>query len=190
MASRSTRSEAVIADLLMTAIALIREGGIDTVTVRSLAQKSFYSPSTIGYHTAPFDQFVGRVWRKVGIDLATEVLGNPEADDWSAPAARRMLEWHDCEPLVGAFFVSHAATPPDAYGTEEWSFLDGMNEQLPADRTLAVLTYLARRFQLALELALRWPGGRAEQERVLADELTAIHTEWTRFIESQRPAAP
>lgn len=182
MPPRSAHSEAVVADLLVSAIELIRDGGVEGVTVRALAHKSHYSPSTIGYHTVPFDQFVDRVWRKVGIDLARSILGEPQGDDWAPPAARRLLAWHDENPLLAQFFVSHAAVPPDGYGVDEWSFLHGMSAALPADRTLAVLSYLARRFQLALEHALRWPEGRPGQERVLADELLALDAEWRRFI--------
>lgn len=187
MAARSPRSEAVVADLMRHAIDLIDAGGIESVTVRALARMSNYSPSTIGYHTAPFEQFLDRVWRKVGIDLATTVLSDPEGDDWPPPAARRLLEWIDEHPLLGSFFVGYGAKPPEAYGVTEWSFLDGMSEALPTDRTLAVLSYLARRFQLALDHAVRWPSDRAGKVGVLAGELRLLDAHWRGFVEPPPP---
>jgi hypothetical protein len=188
MQRRSRTDSATSRALLAAAVELVRTGGIGALTVRRLAQETHYSASAVGHHTVPFDQFVARVWRKIGIDLATEMMSGVRGENWALLVSDRLLRWVSDQPRLAEFFVAHAATPPADYGVDEWSFLEGMNGELPPDRTLATLAYLARRFQLALEHAVRWPADPQAKIGALAEELIAIDESWRRFLRSAASA--
>ncbi len=171
------RSDAVTATLVAAGLDIIGESGIDAMTVRSLATRTHYSASTVGYHTSPMRTFVSRLWQQICSDLLTASVPLPGPAHWSARTAEQMLAWAHSRPNHTHFFVNFSPdrlTPHPLLLVEQCS-AGAANH---VDRLDEVLRFLVRRLQSAIELALATPA-RDEAVALLAGVVRADWQFWT-----------
>ncbi len=184
-ATRPHRTEAAQA-LVTAGLAILDEQGVEAITVRALAARTYYSPSTVGYHTQPFRDFLDLLWRHVGSELALHVFGEPGTSD---VRAGRMLDWAAVHPRRAAFFVDHPPHRPASTRVEFWTFLCGLDVHDSADlEMLSRLHFMARRLQAALDYALRSPADEDGRRAILTVELRDLSAAWKRSQPVSRPA--
>jgi hypothetical protein len=171
------RSDGVMQTLIAAGLEIIEEEGADAMTVRSLAARTHYSASTVGYHTTPMRTFVSRLWHEICSDLLTTSMPNPGSDHWSTRAAAQMLDWAHTRPHHTRFFVSFS---PDRLQPHPLLQLDRFDVGAPdhEGRLDEVLHFLVRRLQSAIELALSTPD-RSDAVSLLARSLHADWKFWT-----------
>lgn len=166
--------------MIEAALELIVEGGSAAVSVRSLAQRTHYSPSAVGYHTSPFDDFLAAVWRRIGSELANEVYRPADGD--RRTCAARMLDWAEASRERTSFFLETTPRRPPSTNPMFWTFLrDAPREPVPPEPTMALLHYLSRRLQAALEYALSADSSHGRHEK-LEFELALLSTSWRRHV--------
>ncbi len=182
-ATSRQRPEALEA-LVRAGLDIVAEGGAAALTIRALAHRTHYAASTIGYHVAPFDDFVDLLWRYVGSDLAEHAF---RATASAEESASRIFGWAAQQPNSAAFFVRHNPRRPDRTHTGFWSFLGDIEPSASHDTaTLALLHLLARRLQSALEYALDNEDGDVGR-RMLASELRSMRVAWGDFGRPHQP---
>ncbi len=171
------RSDGVMQTLVAAGLEIIDESGIDAMTVRSLAVRTYYSASTVGYHTTPMRLFVSRLWHEICSDLLAASMPDPGSDHWSTRAASQMLEWTRTRPNHTRFFVSFS---PDRLQPHPLLQFDqfGVVAADHEGRLDEVMHFLVRRLQSAIELALSTPH-RPDAISLLARSLHADWKFWT-----------
>lgn len=179
---RRQRVEAMDA-LVRAGLEIVRESGIEAVTTRSLAQRTNYSPSTVGYHVQPFHDFVDLLWKHVGSDLAEAVFGMPVSfEQW----ADQLLAWAAADPHTADFFVGHTPIQPATTRPAYWWFLVGVDASAANDpEVISRLQVMSRRLQAAIELGRRSTADPGRRRALVADELRSIARDWLRDVEDR-----
>ena len=178
MTQGERRQRAEAWDVLMhAAIDIVHESGIDSVATRSVAERTNYSHSTVGYHTQPHREFVDRLWKHLGSDLAADVFGIPAALDVHAD---RLLTWADEHPYAASFFIGHTPLQQSSTRADYWSFLGSIEPTSSNDpATIARLHLMSRRLQAALGYALAASTEPESRRRALTDELISMASAWS-----------
>lgn len=163
--------------LVAAGLEIIEEAGADAVTVRSLAARTHYSASTVGYHTTPMRTFVSRLWHEVCSDLLAASLPEPGSAHWSTSAAAQMLDWANERPHHTQFFVSFSPDRLQPHPLLKLDRFDGGARDHDGQID-EVLHFLVRRLQSAIELA-HSTRHRPDAVSLLARSLHADWKFWT-----------
>lgn len=145
----TTRSLVVQQALISAGLDLVDESGLAGVTVRALAARTHYSPSTIGYHATPMQRFVELLWEELGQRFVADTLVPHEP---TRDRAERMLGWAAHNPHRATFFLRHA--PLDARKLVATLRADGITRRTAEDIDPYVARYVVRRLQAAIEFSL------------------------------------
>lgn len=190
-AAESTESaESAGTDVLSTmvdaALELLDQDGIKAVTVRNLARRTFYSPSSIGYHVSPVQRFHTLLWERVGTDLLDDALRpDPCTESWAAEAARSLVARCTAQPRRAEFFAQHYPDP-DRTASDLQVFRSLLLRiGAPTDEA----GYLGRRLQLVVDLAANAPEPTRAAERV-ESELRDLRDRYAPFARATGISLP
>lgn len=141
----------VAALMVAAALDLLDDDGIRAVTVRNLARRTYYSPSSIGYYVTPVQRFHTSLWERVGTEIVDEAMRPGAGEEpWTRSAARSLVARCDVQPRRAQFFAQHYPCRDRSASDRQVfrSFL--LRVGAPPDEA----GYVGRRLQLAVDLAV------------------------------------
>jgi AcrR family transcriptional regulator len=149
--------------MVEAALDLLDDDGIRAVTVRNLARRTYYSPSSIGYYVTPVQRFHTSLWERVGTEIVDEAMrAGADEEPWTRSAALSLVARCDIQPRRAAFFAQHYPCRDRSVSDRQVfrSFLRRIGA--PPDEA----GYVGRRLQLAVDLAVTADRPHAATERV------------------------
>lgn len=179
--SRNATREAIIE----ASLEIIATSGLDQLSVRQIAVRTFYSASAIAYHVTPMSRFVSELWVTIHRSVVDPILISARAaytarndpNDWGKVAADRWLDWAERSPGLARFYVGFTPDPAQVSLTHQHSGVTAEEWARAGDDLRNTWWYFVRRAQAALELALR-SGADPDRDARLAGQLTEIVRQW------------
>jgi AcrR family transcriptional regulator len=179
--------------LTLEAIRLIDELGPAALTVRALAARTHYAPSTVSYHLESVNTLKRDVWQRIAMVLSEQVVGiDATGDDWPPIALAVLGSWVEEHPNLARFFTS-GNTGPDAVFSPKFSADFERRWSIRPDYQGAaeVAVFFGRRLQSWVEML--WRGHRSaglpEQLRaVLLIDLAQTRDLWSEVTTRRDPS--
>jgi hypothetical protein len=175
------KRDEVRAAMMVAARNIIEDEGHERVSVRSLAERTAYSSSSVGQYVLPMERFMFEVW----LDVHRECIREPYIElrpqpDWAPALAASWLDWARRHPRTATFYVgflpalSDLALEAHHAGVEAaaWAASDGALGDAWHSST--------RRVQASCGLALTQD--RTTAQRLLADDFAEIDVRWQRVV--------
>jgi AcrR family transcriptional regulator len=177
-------ADPVLEHLLRTAIELLDEEGPEAVTLRAVAQRSHYEPSTVSYHISTIDEFRRELWTRIGAVLAADLIElDGRAEVWPNLALTYIEQWNRLHPNRARFYALGSNTAAQWFNVDfshEFERRWGVTAAYLGHGVVAV--YFARKLQFIVEMVLRAaPEGTVEGwfRPVLLNELADSRAAWT-----------
>lgn len=173
------RRKQVQLELRRAAFEIMDVDGWRALSIRAVGARSHYARGTISYHVPNFERFRTELWQIVGQSIAEAVFTNTTLDSLngssrSAGAATRILEWTRAHHERSKFFVEYVPlTRRDLRPAPH----DEVREWPVGQPVTPEMHFFVRKFQAAMELALRAPDDAAARERFQL-ELESIGPSW------------
>lgn len=96
-------------NIVEAALQQIREGGLDSLSIRNVAARAHYSPAGLYRHFESIDELQAAVGLQVCGEFKTHLWSRLAVDPSARTAARATLEWVDANPEVSEIIVQCTA---------------------------------------------------------------------------------